>query len=122
DPVSAAPGLLASRVSGVPLSIALYACLRWKALIDLTMSRPFSGTLLRVIGLVTIAIGSVSLLAQTHYKRVLAFSSIEHMGLACFALALGPLGVFAALLHLSGHALAKSTAFLLSGRVLRRYQ
>jgi hydrogenase-4 component F len=43
------------------------------------------------------------------------------MGLACFGLALGPLGVFAALLHLTGHALAKSTAFLLSGRVLERF-
>ena len=59
-------------------------------------------------GLATVAVGSLSLLAQTHFKRLLAFSSIEHMGLACFGLALGPLGVFAALLHLTGHALAKS--------------
>src|SRR4030095_4790193 len=107
---------------GVLLAVALYAILRWKAIIDLAIGSAFSDTLLIVVGLVTIAVGSVSLLSQTHYKRVLAFSSIEHMGLACFALALGPLGVFAALLHLSGHALAKSTAFLLSGRVLRRFK
>src|SRR5207253_484740 len=81
----------------------------------------FSDSLLIVIGLATLAVGSLSLLAQTHFKRLLAFSSIEHMGLACFALALGPLGVFAALLHLTGHALAKSATFLLSGRILERY-
>jgi hydrogenase-4 component F len=70
---------------------------------------------------VTILIGSLSLVGQRHYKRLLAYSSVEHMGLACLGLALGPAGVFAALLHLTGHALAKSTAFLLSGRVLERY-
>jgi hydrogenase-4 component F len=52
---------------------------------------------------------------------LLAFSSIEHMGVACFGLALGPLGMFAAFLHLTGHALAKSAAFLLSGRVVARF-
>jgi hydrogenase-4 component F len=122
DAHSEAPAPLSSMMSGVLLAVALYAILRWKAIIDLAIGSAFSDTLLIVVGLVTIAVGSVSLLSQTHYKRVLAFSSIEHMGLACFALALGPLGVFAALLHLSGHALAKSTAFLLSGRVLRRFK
>ena len=68
------------------------------------------------------AIGALSLLTQRDYKRLLAFSSIEHTGLACFGLALGPAGIFAALLHLTGHALAKSTAFLLSGRILERYR
>jgi hydrogenase-4 component F len=52
---------------------------------------------------------------------MLAYSSIEHMGLACVGLALGPLGTFAAMLHLVNHTLAKATMFLLAGRVLQRY-
>ena len=46
---------------------------------------------------------------------------MEHTGLICLGLALGPLGAFAALLHLLNHALVKSAMFLLTGRVLARY-
>jgi hydrogenase-4 component F len=52
---------------------------------------------------------------------MLAYSSIEHTGLMCVGLALGPLGTFAAMLHLLNHTLAKSTMFFLSGRILHRY-
>ncbi|MBI4263315.1 MAG: hydrogenase [Acidobacteria bacterium] len=121
DAHSEAPAPLSAMMSGVLLAVALYAVARWKAIIDLAVGSAFSDTLLLTVGVATIVVGSTSLLAQTHYKRLLAYSSIEHMGLACFGLALGPTGVFAALLHLAGHALAKSTAFLLAGRVYERY-
>jgi hydrogenase-4 component F len=121
DAHSEAPSPLSAMMSGVLLAVALYAILRWKAIVDVAIGSAFSDSLLIVVGVVTVAVGSLSLLSQTHFKRLLAFSSIEHMGLACFGLALGPLGVFAALLHLTAHALAKSAAFLLSGRVLERY-
>lgn len=119
---SEAPAPLSAMMSGVLLTVALYAVMRWKVIIDLAIGSAFSDTMLLVVGVATIVVGSASLLSQTHYKRVLAYSSIEHMGLACFGLALGRPGVFAALLHLTGHALAKSTAFLLSGRVYDRYR
>jgi hydrogenase-4 component F len=121
DAHSEAPSPLSAMMSGVLLAVALYAIARWKTIIDVAVGSAFSDTLLIVVGIATLAVGSLSLLSQTHFKRLLAFSSIEHMGLACFGLALGPLGVFAALLHLTGHALAKSTAFLLAGRVLDRF-
>jgi len=121
DAHAEAPAPLSAMMSGVLLAVALYAVARWKAIVDLAIGPAFSDTLLVVVGITTIVIGCTSLLSQTQYKRLLAYSSIEHMGLACFGLALGPAGVFAALLHLAGHALAKSTAFLLSGRVYERY-
>lgn len=121
DAHAEAPSPLSAMMSGVLLAVALYAVLRWKAIVDVAVGSAFTDSLLIIVGIATIAVGSLSLLAQTQFKRLLAFSSIEHMGLACFGLALGPLGVFAALLHLTGHALAKSAAFLLSGRVLERY-
>jgi hydrogenase-4 component F len=121
DAHAEAPAPLSAMMSGVLLAVALYAIARWKAIIDRAAGAAFSDSLLIVVAVATIAIGSLSLLAERDYKRLFAFSSIEHMGLACFGLALGPLGVFASLLHITGHALAKSTAFLLTGRVLTRY-
>jgi hydrogenase-4 component F len=121
DAHAEAPAPLSAMMSGVMLAVALYAVARWKTVVDVALGYHFADTLLLGIGVVTIAIGALSLLVQRDYKRLLAFSSIEHMGLACFGLALGPAGVFAALLHLTGHALAKGTAFLLSGRILDRY-
>ena len=120
DAHAEAPAPLSAMMSGVLLAVALYAVARWKAVIDLAAGTSFADTLLLVVGVLTIAIGSLSLLAQRDYKRLLAFSSIEHMGLACFGLGLGPAGMFAALLHLTVHAAGKSVAFLLSGRVLSR--
>jgi hydrogenase-4 component F len=52
---------------------------------------------------------------------MLAYSSVEHMGLVAIGLSLGPLGTFAAWLHVVNHAAAKSASFLLTGRILERY-
>ncbi len=122
DAHAEAPAPLSAMMSGVLLAVALYALARWQSILSVATGTGFTDTLLLIVGFVTILVGSVSLLTQSQYKRLLAYSSIEHTGLACFGLALGPLGIFAALLHLTGHALAKSTAFLLSGRVLERYR
>ena len=121
DAHSEAPAPLSAMMSGVLLAVALYAVARWKVIVDVAIGSAFTDTMLVVVGAATVAVGAASLLSQTQYKRVLAFSSIEHMGLACMALGLGPLGAFAALLHLVGHGLAKSVAFLLSGRIYQRY-
>ena len=121
DAHSEAPAPLSAMMSGVLLAVALYAIARWKAVVDLAIGSSFTDTMLLIAGTVTVFVGATSLLSQTQYKRLLAFSSIEHMGLACFALALGPPGVFASLLHLTGHALAKSVAFLLSARIYDLY-
>jgi len=121
DAHSEAPAPLSAMMSGVLLAVALYALARWKTLVDLTLGTTFTETLLLIVGVATIALGSLSLVTQRDYKRLLAYSSIEHVGLACFGLALGAPGLFAALFHVTGHALAKSVAFLLSGRILLRY-
>ena len=122
DAHAEAPAPLSAMMSGVMLAVALYALGRWKAVIDAALGYGFADSLMLIVGVVTLIVGTVSLLTQRDYKRVLAYSSIEHTGLACFGFALGPAGTFAALFHIAGHALAKSTAFLLSGRVVDRYR
>ena len=58
------------------------------------------------------------IVGQRDYKRLLAYSSIEHMGIIALAAAIGtPLAMSAALLHMLGHGLGKSVAFLSSGEI-----
>jgi hydrogenase-4 component F len=73
------------------------------------------------MGLLSLAIAAFSLVIQRNYKRMLAYSSIEHTGLICLGLGLGPSGIFAALLLLICHSAAKSMLFLLAGDILQRY-
>ncbi len=109
-------------MSGVLLAVALYAVVRWEAVVNAAVGTKFTDGLFVAMGLLTLGIGAFSLVIQRNYKRMLAYSSIEHTGLICLGLALGPLGTFAAMLHLLNHTLAKSTMFLLAGRILHRYR
>ena len=115
DAHSEAPSPLSAMMSGVLLAVALYAIMRWKAVVDAAVGPAFTNQLLLVLGLFSVLVAAFSLVIQRNYKRMLAYSSIEHTGLICIGLALGPLGVFAALLHLVCHTAAKSMLFLLSG-------
>jgi hydrogenase-4 component F len=90
--------------------------------VDATVGPSFAGNLLVAAGLLSVVVGTLSLVIQRHYKRMLAYSSVEHIGLVSVGLGLGPLGMFAGFLHLVNHAAAKSMAFLLAGRILRRYE
>ncbi|MCX6544771.1 MAG: proton-conducting transporter membrane subunit [Acidobacteria bacterium] len=122
DAHSEAPAPLSAMMSGVLLAVAQYAILRWKAVVDSTPGgAAFTSQVLLAIGLFSLLIGALSLVRQRSYKRLLAYSSVEHSGLICLGFAFGPAGVFASLLHMINHALAKSSSFLLAGRILGRY-
>jgi hydrogenase-4 component F len=121
DAHSEAPAALSAMMSGVLLAVAMYAVIRWQAVVRITLGHGFAEDLITLLGLLSLAIGTLSLVSQRNYKRLLAYSSIEHTGLICVGMALGPLGIFASMLHLLNHSLAKSMMFLLAGRVLHRY-
>jgi hydrogenase-4 component F len=122
DAHSEAPAPMSAMMSGVLLAVAMYAVTRWKVVVDVALGSSFAGNLLLAAGLLSVIVGTFSLVIQRHYKRMLAYSSVEHIGLVGVGLALGPLGTFAAFLHLVNHAVAKSMAFLLAGRILHRYR
>jgi hydrogenase-4 component F len=68
------------------------------------------------------AVAAAFLWSPTNFKRMLAYSSVEHLGLVCLGLGFGGIwGVAGAALHLANHALAKSVLFLLSGRIRETY-
>jgi hydrogenase-4 component F len=122
DAHSESPSALSAMLSGVLLAVAVYAIIRWKIVVDAAIGPAFSYKLLIALSLLSLAIAAFSLIGQHNYKRMLAYSSIEHTGLTCLGLALGPLGIFAAMLHIINHSVTKSMMFLLAGRVQQRYQ
>jgi hydrogenase-4 component F len=119
DAHSQAPAPVSGLMSGVLLSVAFYAILRVQAIADPVIGPDLLRGMLVTAGLLSLAVSAALILRQRDLKRMLAYSSIEHMGLLSLAAAIGgPLAVSAALLHVLGHGLAKSSTFLVSGRIL----
>lgn len=119
DAHSQAPAPVSALMSGVLLSVAFAAILRYRVIADAALGPDFTHVLLAGIALLTLALAAGLLLAQRDYKRMLAYSSMEHMSLIALAAAVGsPLALSAALLHMAGHGLAKATAFCASGQIL----
>src|SRR5205814_78262 len=122
DAHSQAPAPVSALMSGVLLAVAFYAVLRFKAITDGTLGIGYLRLLLLIMALATLATAAVLLLGQRDYKRMLAYSSMEHMGLIALGAAIGSrLAIAAILLHMAGHGLAKTVAFLASGHLLHRH-
>src|SRR6185436_17305872 len=122
DAHAEAPAPVSAMMSGVLLAVALHAIVRWKGVVSAAVGPAFPNRLLVLLGILSLTIAAFSLVMQRNYKRMLAYSSIEHMGLMCVGLALGAPGAIASMLHLLNHTLAKAAMFLLAGRVLGRYR
>lgn len=119
DAHSQAPAPVSGLMSGVLLSVAFYALLRYKVISDAVVGTGYMRGLLIVAALGSLAIAALLLIAQRDYKRMLAYSSIEHMGLAALGAAIGsPLAIAATLLHILGHGLSKAVVFCCSGEIL----
>lgn len=121
DAYGESPAPLAALMSSALLAVAMYAILRWKVVVDAAVDGGYADTLLLALGLLSLVIAAFSVTLARNYKRLLAYSSIEHTGLICLGFGLGPLGMFAALLHLVNHTAAKSLLFLLAGNIERKY-
>lgn len=123
DAHSQAPSPISALLSGVLLNSAMYGIMRFLAIINKNLgSNAFTGKLLMAIGLLSVASAAVFILPQKDYKRLLAYSSIEHMGIIAFGLGIfTPLALFAALFHMLNHAFTKSMLFLASGNVYLKY-
>ena len=97
--------------------------LRFKELTDISLgSSVWTGYFFLTFGLLSIALPALIILTQGNYKRLLAYSSIEHMGIMAFAIGLGPVGAIAAVMHMVGHAFAKSLLFFGAGDILLRWK
>ena len=116
DAHSEGPTPISAVLSGLLLNIALYALVRFKVLVDGATGTHQAGYMMMGFGLLSILVASFSLLRQKDIKRIFAYSSIEHMGIATFAFGLGgPIATFGALMHMLVHSLTKSSIFFTVG-------
>jgi hydrogenase-4 component F len=123
DAHSEAPSPISALLSGVLLNCAMYAVLRFYALATPSVGRAYPDALLLGFGLLSLGIAALFILRQRDYKRLLAYSSVEHMGLVAIGVAFGgPLGMVGALMQSINHAVAKSLMFFVSGHILLRYR
>jgi hydrogenase-4 component F len=122
DAHSEAPAPVSAMLSGSLLSGAFYAILRFFQVTVASGQRSFAEHVLIVFGAVSLAAAALFLMRQRNYKRLLAYSSIEHMGIIALGIGFGaPLAVAGALLHVLTHAAAKGLAFFGAGSLLRGY-
>jgi hydrogenase-4 component F len=118
DAHSQAPAPVSALMSGVLLSVAFAALLRVKTVVDLAIGPDFLRTGLLVVGLLTLLIAASLLVGQRDIKRMLAYSSMENMGLIAIAAAAGTkLAIAALLLHVLAHGIAKTVLFLCAGQL-----
>jgi hydrogenase-4 component F len=120
DAHSQAPAPVSALMSGVLLSVAFYAIWRTITITTLTVGPGYVRALLTIASLLSLTVAGLLLVGQRDYKRMLAYSSIEHMGLVAFGTAIGgPIAMAAVLLHVLGHGLTKAVAFCTAGRILQ---
>lgn len=122
DAHGAGPTPTSAMLSGVLLSDALYVIVRFAAIANAAVGSALAANLFFVVGLLSLLVAASFLLYQRDIKRMLAYSSIEHMGLVACGLAFGGrLAVTGALLHVVNHAATKALAFFSAGRLSSRF-
>ena len=118
DAHSQAPAPVSALMSGVLLSVAFSVLLRIKPIADAAIGPAFLQTGLIVVGLATLLVAALMLTVTRDVKRMLAYSSMENMGLIAIAAAAGTsLAVAALLLHVIAHGIGKTVLFLAGGQL-----
>jgi hydrogenase-4 component F len=121
DAHSEAPAPISALLSGALLNTALLPLLRVERIMQRAGLGFTSQKLYLMMGFISVFIATVFILKTKNYKRLLAYSSIENMGLVMIAFGLGRFGIYAAYLHILGHSLVKAAYFLVAGNVLALY-
>lgn len=121
DAHSKAPVPISSLLSGVLLNVAFLAILRFKSVVTVAVGADFAQELMMFFGLASVLLAAFTIFMQKNYKRLLAYSSIEHMGIMALGFGFGGVGAFASLLHMIYHSLTKSILFLSAGNIFLKY-
>jgi hydrogenase-4 component F len=121
DAYGEAPGLVGAMLAGGLANCGLLGLIRIYQICMASSDVHFYKTCLIGMGLLSIALAAIFLVRQTDIKRMLAYSSVEHMGLFAVALGLGGKALYGVMLHLIGNGLAKGVLFLTSGNIHRAF-
>jgi hydrogenase-4 component F len=122
DAHAEAPTPISALLSAVLLNCAMYALMRYDAIVSHATGPAFPQTLLLIFGVLSMVVAGLLILVQRNLKRLMAYSSVEHMGIIAIGLGLGgPLGLFGALLHIFNHSVGKSLLFFSAGNVRENF-
>lgn len=123
DAHAEAPSPASAMLSAALLNTGMYAIIRFLAITQVRLGATFPRAVLLIFGFASVAIGVLFMVRRGNFKRLFAYSSVEHMGIIAVALGFGGvLGLYGALLHTLNHAIAKAVLFLGSGEVSQRYR
>jgi len=121
DAHSQAPSPVSALLSGALLNCALLGLLRFYAICVAAGDAAFAQKLFLVLGFASLLVAAGLLIGQRDYKRLLAYSSVENMGVIAIGLGFAGTATYGALLHVVNHSIIKAALFLLAGNVLRAY-
>jgi len=122
DAHSESPSMVSALLSGAVLNCAFLGILRTYQVCLAAGQAAFARDLLIALGLLSMGVAAVFIVGQADYKRLLAYSSVEHMGILALGIGLGGVGVFGSAWHALNHSLVKAALFLLAGNILTVYQ
>jgi len=119
DAYGEAPGIVGAILAGGVTTVAFTAILRVRSVVAASGAGPVADRTLIAIGLFSMLIAALFLLETRDFKRMLAYSSVEHMGILCIGAAFGAAGAAAALFHVWSNSLTKGALFLSAGNIRR---
>ncbi len=119
DAYGEAPGIIGAILAGAVTTVAFTAILRVRAVVAASGAAAITDRTLLVIGLFSMLVAAIFLLGTRDFKRMLAYSSVEHMGILCIGAGLGTAGMFAALFHVWNNSLTKAALFMSAGNLHR---
>ncbi len=122
DAHSEAPTPVSGLLSGSLLAISFYAILRFYQVAAAALGPRFPRNVLLVFGVASLLLAALYLFGQRDIKRLLAYSSVEHMGILAIGVSFGaPAALAGVLLHVLAHAAAKGNAFMGAGVFVRKF-
>jgi hydrogenase-4 component F len=121
DAYGEAPGMIGAMLAGGVTSCAFLAILRVYQICVAAGEAVYAGRMLVILGLVSMGLAGAFMVGQRDFKRMLAYSSVEHMGILALGIGIGGGATFGALMHLINNGLAKGVMFLSAGNIHRAY-
>jgi hydrogenase-4 component F len=121
DAYGEAPGLLGALLSGGVTSLAFLAIVRVLQVCRAAGEDAFARESLVAMGLLSMAVAAVFMVGQRDFKRMLAYSSVEHMGVLAVGIGIGGLAAWGAMLHSLANGLVKGVMFLSAGNIHRSF-
>jgi len=121
DAYSKAPFPVAALFSGPLLNVAMLTIMRYKTIVDAAIGHAFAQNLMIFFGIISIVVAASIVLIQKNFKRLFAYSSIEHVGIMSLGFGFGGVGTIYALVHMIYHSLTKTILFFSAGNLMIKF-